>query len=102
MYPDEALYVWFKKHQVLFSSNCDEIEFKDFGRGSANVFLDARDLMISVSAWNSSLCLDIEILEVETEECQFPHVGDCESIEEFQRHLSEFLSWFLLNVAKNA
>lgn len=102
MSPVEELYHWFKTHQDLFSANCGEIEFKDFGRGSAKVFLDAGNLMISVSAWNNAFCLDIEILEVETENCQFPHVGDCESIKEFQRHLGEFLTWFKQNVAKNA
>ena len=102
MSPVEELYHWFKKHQDLFSSNCSEIEFKDLGRGSANVFLDAGDFMISVSVWNNAICLDIEVLDVETDDCKFPHVGDCESFEEFRRHLGKFLTWFTGNVAKNA
>jgi hypothetical protein len=99
---DEELYVWFKENQESFASRCGEIEFKDFGRGSASVILVSEKYIASVSAWNRALCLDIEVLEVETEDCKFPHVGDCKSMEEFRFHLNEFLTWFNENMGKNA
>lgn len=100
--PVEILYSWFQENNELFVASCTKLEFKDTGRGSGRVLLESEFYIMDLCAWNHAICLDIQILEVESEESSFPHTGDCETIIEFKNHLNEFLVWFKSKVGKNA
>lgn len=94
MSPVALLYDWFNENKDYFLSSCSELEFKDSGRGSACVNLGTETHIVSVCAWDHACCLDIQVMEVKSEETSFPHMGDCASIEEFNRLLKDFGAWF--------
>lgn len=102
MNPVAALYGWFNENKDYLLSSCSELEFKDSGRGSACVNLETETYIISVCAWDHACCLDIQVMEVKSEEISFPHMGDCPSIEEFKGHLKDFGNWLKEESSKNA
>ena len=102
MNPVAVLYSWFRENRELFISSGAELEFRDSGHGSGYVRLETDFYMMELCAWDHASCLDIQIIEVKSEESSFPHTGDCESINEFKNHLNEFLVWFKCEVGENA
>ncbi len=94
MNPVNTLYSWFQDNKELFISCGAELEFKDTGRNSAYVRLETISHMMELCAWDHACCLDIQIVEIESEKSIFPHTGDCESINEFKEHLKTFIIWF--------
>lgn len=93
MNPVLELYSWFNENKEYFVTSCRNVEFKDSGRGSACVNLETERYIISVCAWDHACCLDIQVMEVKSEESRFPHMGDCESIDEFKGYLKDFSAW---------
>ena len=102
MNPVAVLYGWFKDHEEYLVSHCGDLEFKDTGRDSACINIGTTEHVISLTAWNHALCLDIQILEVKSEESSFPHTGECKSIEEFKENLNKFYLWLENQGPKNA
>lgn len=102
MNPVAVLYGWFNENKEYLLSSCSELEFKDSGRGSACVNLETEAHIVSVCAWDHARCLDIQIMEVKSEEVSFLHMGDCASIEEFKGHLKYFSNWLKGEPAENA
>ena len=102
MNPVAVLYSWFQEYKELFVTSGAELDFKDSGRGSGCVRLETDVYLMELSAWDHAFCLDIQIIEVKSEESSFHHSGGCESIDEFKQHLNEFLIWFKGAVVKNA
>lgn len=102
MSPVAVLYSWFQANKELFISIGSELEFKDSGRGSGYVRLETESYLIELAAWDRAICLDIQFIEVKSEETHFPHTGYCESIEEFENQLNEFLVWFRREAINNA
>jgi len=100
--PVAALYSWFQENKEFFIANVSELEFKDTGRGSGYVRLETDFYLMELCAWDHAICLDIQIVEVKSEESSFPHTGNCESISEFETHLNEFLAWFKREAVSNA
>lgn len=92
-YAVSTLYDWFKQNQDYFIGAEMELEFKDAGRNSACVTLECDSHIMQLCAWNHASCLDIQIMDVATEESTLPHTGDCSSREEFEAQLNEFLNW---------
>ena len=84
-----TLHSWFNKNKEYLASNCNELEFKDSGRGSACINLETKKYIISICAWDHAYCLDIEVLDLKTEQSNFLHVGSCASILEFKEYLKE-------------
>jgi len=102
MNPVTALYGWFNDNNAYFLSSFSELEFKDSGRGSACVNLESETHIVSVCAWNHACCLDIQVMEVKSEEASYPHMGDCASIEEFKSHLEDFSARLKKESSENA
>jgi hypothetical protein len=96
-YAVDTLRDWLNQNRSAFENYKTTFEFKDSGHGSANVQLDTGAYLVDVSAWNHASCLDIQILDIKTEESIFPHVGDCASKSEFERHLAELIVWYKSN-----
>ena len=92
-YAVSVLYDWFKLNQDYFIGTKMELEFKDTGRNSASVTLECDSHIMQLLAWDHASCLDIQIMEADTEEVTFPHTGDCSSRKEFESLLNEFISW---------
>ena len=93
-YAVSDLYKWFKENQSYFYSKEAEIEFKDSGRNSAFVRIETKAYLAELSAWDHASCLDIQIIEIDSDKTTFPHTGVCESKTVFQSHLHNFLLWF--------
>lgn len=87
------LYSWFKANQDYFLSCGMDIEFKDTGENSASVNLESSKHIVQLCAWDHASCLDIQILDVASEESIFPHAGECKTQTEFVAELSKFLDW---------
>ena len=100
--PVLELYCWFNENKDCFLSSCDDLEFKDSGRGSACVNLETKKYIVSICAWDHACCLDIQVMVIESEKSSFPHTGDCTSIEEFKNYLKNFTIWFKKETSKNA
>ena len=92
-YAVSILYDWFKTNQKYFHETKMKMEFKDSGYNSAFVFLESESHMMQLCAWDHASCLDIEIMEIETENATFPRSGDCKNKDEFELELSKFLEW---------
>lgn len=84
---------WFNTHEEFFWK-AGAVEYKDSGRGSARVVIETEQYLIDICAWDHASCLDIQILEIETEASTFPHVGDCGTKSEFSNYLNLFTEWF--------
>lgn len=61
---------------------------------SAFVHLELSTHLVEIGAWDQASCLDIQIIDLATEKCTFPTVGDCKDKGEFERHLDSFMEWF--------
>jgi hypothetical protein len=88
---------WFKANEKLFAK-AGVVGYNDSGKGSANVRIETEQYLIDIVAWDHAACLDIQILDIKTEESTFSHVGDCEDRSDFLKHLHLFAEWFT-NVA---
>jgi len=89
-----VLYEWFKgKKEELIAKNA-ELEFKDSGYGSAYIRIETKAYLAELSTWDHASCLDIQIINLKTDESTFPHAGECESKEIFENHLKDFEKWF--------
>ncbi len=95
------LYEWFQENKEVFISLGEELEFKDSGRGSAYVRLESKSSLMELCAWDHATCLDIQIIDIATEESSYPHTGSCQSLNEFEAHLKKFMSWFENEATKN-
>jgi hypothetical protein len=102
IYAVSFLKSWFEKNDDFFKNNDAASEFKDSGHGSANVRLETARHLIEVSAWDHASCLDIQILEVKSEESTFPHMRECETKSVFECHLQDFIQWFKDEYEPNA
>ena len=102
MSPVAVLCSWFQENKDFFISSGSELEFKDSGRESGYVRLETQSYLMELCAWDHAICLDIQIIEIKSEQSTFLHAGDCESIKEFENHLNEFLVWFKREVVNNA
>lgn len=91
------LYAWFHENKQMFISCCAQLEFKDSGRGSAYVRLETDFHIMELCAWDNLFCLDIQIIEIETENSNFLHMGACESLDELKEHLNRFVAFFKAN-----
>lgn len=89
-----ALYDWFEANKKLFKERGAKPEFKNSGYGSAYVRLETKMHLVELCAWDNASCLDIQIMEIESEKTVFPHLGSCESKTEFDDQLREFITWF--------
>lgn len=85
---------WFHKHKDLFKNHDVVSEFKDSGHGSAYVRLEMDRYLAELCTWDHASCLDIQIIDLGSEESVFPHVGECETKFEFENQLSKFIEWF--------
>lgn len=82
----------FKNHHPEIKINKEvKLEFKDTGRGSACVILDTETYITELCAWDNASCLDIHIIEIQSEESTYPHTGECESLAIFEENLKEYL-----------
>ncbi len=95
------LYKWFQSNTDLFIRAGAELEFRDSGHGSAYVRLETKTYMMELCAWDHATCLNVQIIDIKTEESSFPHEGSCDSIEMFEQHLNEFIEWFQNEATKN-
>ncbi len=91
--PIACLHNWFKKNQELFSAKCILVNFKNTGHGSAYIDLDTEFYISRITAWDHAICLNIEIIEIETEQSLHQAEGACDTIYEFQDKLGAYLSW---------
>jgi hypothetical protein len=89
-----VLYEWFNENKANYIARGAEIEFKDTGHGSACVRLETKRHLADISVWDHASCLDIQVMDVNSEESDFPHTGECESKAEFKHYLKEFIKWF--------
>lgn len=94
LYAVETLKAWYQDQLRVFQEYCISYEFNNSGHGSASVELETNKYLIEVSAWNQASCLDIQIIDIESEECKFPTVGDCKTKIIFKKHLESFVEWF--------
>jgi|GEM_PF-3011694 len=92
-YAVDTLKTWYQTNQEQFEKQCISNEFKDSGHSSAAVLLETNNHLIDISAWNHASCLDIQILEIESEESRFLTIGDCETKLIFVKHLESFITW---------
>jgi len=102
MIPVAVLNSWYVENKDIFVSRCNEHEFDDSGRGSAEVTLETERYIVSLCAWDHNCCLDIQVLEIRSEESNFLHTGECPSIAEFKEHLNRFSVWFNNEAKENA
>lgn len=91
--PVRILKSWFEHNQELFCLKCNEIKFTDTGHGSAYVDLDTDFYISRITAWDHAICLNMEIINIETEETTVMAEGACLSIAEFEVKLSKYLKW---------
>lgn len=89
----KALTVWYQENLDVLKKIFNSVEIINSGHDSVGVKLESGQYLVDISAWNHASCLDIQILEVESEESNFLHVGDCNSKEEFEIHLGKFMEW---------
>jgi hypothetical protein len=88
-----TLYEWFTENREDFIARGVELEFKDTGRGSAYVRLETKGHLAELVAWDHASCLDIQVMDVNTKQSNYPHTGECESKSAFKYHLKEFINW---------
>ena len=89
-----TLYKWFQENAAKFKAKKAEIEFRDSGDGRAYVRVDTSNYMSELLVKDKGSHLDIERIDLETDESTFPHIGACESLAEFEQQLGEYLDWF--------
>lgn len=97
-----VLYSWFQKNKDLFVAGGAELEFRDSGHGSAYVRLETASHLAELCAWDHEKCLDIQVIDIQSEESKFPHSGSCDSMQEFEEHLGQFLTWYKREICGNA
>lgn len=89
-----SLYKWFQENAAKFKAKKAEIEFRDAGDGRAYVRVDTPFYMSELLVKDKGSHLDIERIDMDTDESTFPRVGECESQAEFDERLAEFVEWF--------
>ena len=96
----QILKTWNDQNLEKFKQYCITNTFKDSKNGSAFIRLETEKYLIEVIAWNHAYCLDIQIIDIVTDEVSFPTVGSCDKIEKFKNHLKSFIEWFNLKHEK--
>ena len=89
-----TLYKWFQESVVTFKAKKAQIEFRDAGDGRAYVRVDTGLYMTELLVKDKGSYLDIERIDMDTDESTFPRLGSCESQSEFEEQLAEFVEWF--------
>lgn len=102
MNPVALLYSWFQKNSDQFVAGGAELEFRDSGHGSARVRLETSVYLAELCAWDHEKCLDIQVMEIQSEESTFLHTGSCDTTQKFKEHLDEFLTWYKREMRVNA
>lgn len=90
-----TLYKWFQENVSNFKAKKAQIEFRDAGDGRAYVRVDTGKYMTELLVKDKGSYLDIERIDMDTDESTFPRLGSCESQSEFEEHLAEFVEWFV-------
>ena len=93
--PISILYVWFLQNISTFKKGKAETEFRDSGTGTARVRADSNKFMTEITVTNKDIRLDIEVINLENDVSEFPHIGECESLADFERQLEGFLVSFV-------
>jgi hypothetical protein len=93
IYAVDFLKSWFQEHRNFFETYKIKSEYKDTNHGSARLTLESTRYMAQVCVWDHASSMDVEILELSTEKCTFPHVGECKTRFEFESELTKFLDW---------
>ena len=68
---------------------------RDSGTGTARVRADSNKFMTEITVTNKDIRLDIEVINLENDVSEFPHIGECESLADFERQLEGFLISFV-------
>jgi hypothetical protein len=93
--PRDYLKQWFEHNQSIFEQHC--IDFKlslgeeDFA--VSVVELDLEKFATNILVWDHSYCIDIEVVNLETDEVLLPVFGPNKSFEDFVDRLNCHLSW---------
>lgn len=93
-YAIASLESWFHINRQNFQKCGASIKFNDSTRGFAEIQIETNKYLISISAWDHGACLEIQILEIESEDSIFPTVGGCKTRNIFENHRDSFLIWF--------
>ncbi len=90
-YAVSTLYGWFNLNKSFFLEHGVDIEFRDSGHGSAYVRIETELSLSEAIAWDHASCLNIQIIEIKTEDSKYLHEGSCYTKEIFESHLEKFL-----------
>ena len=93
--PISILYAWFLQNVPTFKKSKAETEFRDSGTGTARVRVDTNKFMTEITVKNKGLNLDIEVINLENDVSEFPHIGECKSMTDFERQLEGFMIGFI-------
>jgi hypothetical protein len=91
----EYLEFWYKSNADYLSRQCERfcISRAEFEGGASQIELDLGKYVSVITAWNNEYCMDIEIVNMETEEASFPVHGPCGSLNSFINRLDNHFAW---------
>lgn len=72
-----------------------ELEMGDRGKLLLRVTLLSETHAVDICAWDNASCLDIQVLDLKSEESTFPTVGPCHDQREFCEHLKSLRHWIM-------
>ena len=90
----KTLYKWFQENAEMFRKKKAQIEFRDAGDGRAYVRVDTAAYMSELLVKDKDSHIDIENIDMDTDESSFPHIGSCETKADFENQLENFINWF--------
>ena len=86
---------WLQESEALLARKSFHVEFKDTGQGSACVDIDTDKYITRLTAWDHMACLNIEILEIESENGKYLAEGSNDTMEEFNTRLGLYTKWLM-------
>jgi len=89
-----TLYTWFKENADKFKAKDAQLEYRESGHGLGFVTIDTPFYLSELIVEDKKSRLDIEHINRDTDESIFPRLGKCESAEEFEKGLADFIEWF--------
>jgi hypothetical protein len=96
-----AIEAWYNDHKENFQKYCTSVNLKNSGRGSAEIQLETSKYVISISVWNHASTIEIQKIEVKTENTALPTLEACITRGVFEKDLNLFWCGSTTNIKTN-
>jgi hypothetical protein len=85
---------WFDSRAGQLQTHCIELECQGEENGKAVFWLYAPKHLVDVTVWDHAFCLDVLVMDSNTNEMVFSEAGECATSRGVCERLERFWTWY--------